>query len=163
MSLTLRKRRVASAMPMARMAGMKSRALRTAERIGPMASTARETAAHRIEDARVWAAPRLDRAAHSVEEDIAPKVSAFLATAAERIDPAPSVRRRSRWTTVALLAGCAACAVGIVLYRNNTRRWADSMKDSAADASRWSAARATEDSDGSMSGVREGEDTPKAY
>ncbi|MEO3810425.1 hypothetical protein ABGB17_15615 [Sphaerisporangium sp. B11E5] len=161
MSLTLRKRRVSLAMPRTRMARVKSRALRTAERIGPMASTARETAAHRIEDARVWAAPRLDRAAHSVEEDIAPKVSAFLATAAERIDPAPSTRRRGRWSTVALLAGCAACAVGIVLYRNNTRRWADSMKDSAADASRWSAARAGEDAE--MSGTRSDDGTPRAY
>lgn len=161
MSLTLRKRRVSLAMPRTRMAQAKTRALRTAERIGPMASTARETAALRIEDARVWAAPRLDRAAHSVEEDIAPKVSAFLATAAERIDPAPTTRRRGRWSMIALIAGCAACAAGIVMYRNNTRKWADSMKDSAADATRWTAARAGEDSE--MSDARTEEGSPRAY
>ncbi|MCW2876926.1 MAG: hypothetical protein JWQ95_1026 [Sphaerisporangium sp.] len=129
------------------MGRMKAQAIRTADQVRPMASTAREVAAHRIEDARVWAAPRLDRAAHTVEEEIAPKVSAFLAQAAEKIDPAPSVRRRGRWSTIALLAGFAACAVGIVLYRNNARQWADSMKDTAADASRWSGDR-VEDASG---------------
>ncbi|MEV7967400.1 DUF5324 family protein [Sphaerisporangium sp. NPDC088356] len=123
------------------MGQMKTQVIRTADQVRPMASTAREVAAHRIEDARVWAAPKLDRAAHSVEEQIAPKVSAFLVQAAEKIDPAPSVRRKGRWSTVALLAGFAACAVGIVLYRNNARQWADSMKDTAADASRWSGDR----------------------
>ncbi|MFC4587883.1 hypothetical protein [Sphaerisporangium corydalis] len=141
MSLTLRKNRVRLVVPGTRMDRMKAQAVRTADQVRPMASNAREVAAHRIEDARVWAAPVLDRAAHSVEEQIAPKVSAFLVQAAEKIDPAPSIRRRGRWSTVALLAGVAACAVGIMIYRNNTRQWADSMKDSAADASRWSGDR----------------------
>jgi Family of unknown function (DUF5324) len=140
-SLTLRKRRVTLVMPTTRMGRMKAQAMKTAEQVRPMANTAREVAAHRIEDARVWAAPKFDRAAHSVEEQIAPKVSAFLVQAAEKIDPAPSVRRRGRWSTIALLAGFAACAVGVVLYRNNARQWADSMKDTTADASRWSGDR----------------------
>ncbi|MEU8270303.1 DUF5324 family protein [Sphaerisporangium sp. NPDC049002] len=147
MSLTLRRRRVKLVMPSTRMGQMKTQAIRTAEQVRPMASTAREVAAHRIEDARVWAAPKLDRAAHSVEEQIAPKVSAFLVQAAEKIDPAPSVKRRGRWSTVALLAGFAACAVGIVLYRNNARQWADSMKDTTADASRWSGDRVEDGSE----------------
>lgn len=147
MSLTLRRRRVKLVIPSTRMGQMKTHAIRKAEQVRPMASTAREVAAHRIEDARVWAAPKLDRAAHSVEEQIAPKVSAFLVQAAEKIDPAPSVKRRGRWSTVALLAGFAACAVGIVLYRNNARQWADSMKDTAADASRWSGDRVEEASE----------------
>ncbi|MFB9250199.1 hypothetical protein ACFFWE_18335 [Sphaerisporangium melleum] len=119
-----------------------------------MAHTAREVAAHRIEDARVWAAPKLDRAAHSVEEQIAPKVSAFLARTAERVDPAPSIRRRGRWSMLALAAGFAACAVGIVLYRNNARQWADTMKDTEADASRWSGERVEETGGGMEGGMR---------
>src|SRR4051794_38874933 len=92
-SLTLRRRRVSMVIPIAatRMGRMKAQAMRTADQVRPVANTAREVAAHRIEDARVWAAPKLDRAAHSVEEQIAPKVSAFLARAAERVDPAPSI------------------------------------------------------------------------
>ncbi|WP_147268865.1 hypothetical protein [Sphaerisporangium album] len=133
------------------MGRVKTKAMRTADQVRPIASTAREVASHRIEDARVWAAPRLDRAAQSVEEQIAPKVSAFLTQAAEVIDPSPSIRRRSgraRWSTVALLAGFAACAVGIVIYRNNARQWADSMKDTSADASRWSGERSEESARG---------------
>ncbi|GII84697.1 hypothetical protein Ssi03_26870 [Sphaerisporangium siamense] len=143
MSLTMRKRRVTMVLPETRMGRIKTQARRTAEQVRPVASTAREVASHRIEDARVWAAPMFDRAAHSVEDQIAPKVSQFLTQAAEAIDPSPTLRRRGRgrWSTIALLAGFAACAVGIVLYRNNARQWADSMKDTSADASRWSGER----------------------
>jgi hypothetical protein len=125
----------------------KARAIRTADQVRPVASSAREVAAHRIEDARIWVAPRLDRAAHSVEEQIAPKVSAFLSQAAEKMDPSPSLRRRGRWSTIAMLAGFTACAIGIVLYRNNARQWAESMKESAEDASRWVGDRAEDTAD----------------
>ncbi|MDH2425672.1 DUF5324 family protein [Sphaerisporangium sp. TRM90804] len=145
---------------------MRTQAMRTAEQVRPVANTAREAAAHRIEDARIWAAPRLDRAAHSVEEQIAPKVSAFLSQAAERIDPSPTVNRRGRWSTFALLAGFTACAVGVVLYRNNARQWADSMKDSAADASRWSAGRpenSVNTGGAGETGTKADETSPRTY
>jgi ferric-dicitrate binding protein FerR (iron transport regulator) len=142
---------------------MKAQAIRTADQVRPVASTAREVAAHRIEDARVWAAPKLDRAAHSVEEQLAPKVSALLSQAAEKIDPAPSVRRRGRWSTIALLAGFAACAVGIVLYRNNARQWADSMKDTSTDAGRWSGDRMDDAGKTDESGGRVDEASRRMY
>lgn len=143
------------------MGRMKAHAVRTADQVRPMASTAREVAAHRIEDARVWAAPMLDRAAHSVEDQLAPKVSAFLVQAAEKIDPTPA-RRRSRWSTIALMAGFAACAVGIVLYRNNARQWSESMKDTTADASRWSGDRA-EDASRSDGAERNADESRRMY
>ncbi|MFC4530968.1 hypothetical protein [Sphaerisporangium dianthi] len=128
-----------------------------------MAQTAREVAAHRIEDARVWAAPMLDRAAHSVEEQIAPKVSAFLVRAAERVDPAPSIKRRNRWSMLALAAGVAACAVGIVLYRNNARQWNDTMKDTGADASRWSGGRVEDTGGAEEGGMRTDESSRRTF
>ncbi|WP_203984672.1 hypothetical protein [Sphaerisporangium rufum] len=128
---------------MTRVDRVKAQAMQAADQVRPMAGTARDVAVQRIEDARVWAAPRLDRAAHSVEERIAPAVSALLVQAAEKVDPAPTIRRRARgrWSTAALLAGVVATGVGVVLYRKNARQWTDSMKDSAADASRWSGDR----------------------
>ncbi|ETK34926.1 MULTISPECIES: hypothetical protein [Microbispora] len=106
-----------------------------------MAETARDLASHRIEDARIWAAPKLDQAAQSVEEQIAPIVSAFLAELARRIDVSTARRTRRRWPVVALLGGAAIGAVGVAMYRNNAQRWTDTMRDSmrhtGSDASKW--------------------------
>ncbi|WP_214415664.1 DUF5324 family protein [Sphaerisporangium fuscum] len=167
MSLTLKKSRVRSVIPTTRMGRMKAQAMRRAEQVRPMASSAREVAAHRIEDARIWAAPRLDRAAHSVEEQIAPKVSAFLSQAADKIDPSPSLRRRGRgrgrWSMIALMCGIAACAAGVMMYRNNARQWAETMKDTGADASRWSGQRVDETARVDESGMTTGDTTRRMY
>ncbi|MFF5208587.1 hypothetical protein [Streptosporangium sp. NPDC000396] len=97
---------------------------------------ARDAAGGRIYVAREWAAPRLDAAAHSVEDQIAPKVSAMLSQAASKIDPAPRARSR-RWPMVLFLTGVAIGAVGFAMYRKNAEQWTEAMKETAADASRW--------------------------
>jgi hypothetical protein len=114
----------------------------------PMADQAKVAAAHRIEDARYWAAPRLESAAHGFEEQIAPKVSSMLTNAARRIDPKPS--RSRRWPMLALLTGLAVGTIGYMFYRRNAQQWTEHMKDSASDASRWvneKADRASESAD----------------
>jgi hypothetical protein len=121
--------------PTTRLKRMKVRAKRTANKVGPMAGDARVMTAQRIENARIWAAPRLDRAAHSVEERLAPRVSAFLSNAARRVAPA-STRTRRRWPLFALVSGLALGAVGLMMYRSN-QQWADSVKETTADAGRW--------------------------
>jgi hypothetical protein len=122
---------------------MKIRAMRTADKVGPLAGDARDVATHTIEDARYWAAPRLDRAAYSVEKQLAPKVSAFLSDAAKVVDPGPTVKVRRRWPMFALLAGLTLGAVGFMMYRNN-QQWVDSMKESTADAGKWVADRSSD-------------------
>lgn len=109
--------------------------MRAGDRLAPMAGNAKEAAAHRIEDARYWAAPRLEDAAHRVEDQLAPKVSALLAQAAGKIDPTPQKSRR--WPVVILVTGLALGTVGYMFYRRNAQQWTDHMKDSAADASQW--------------------------
>ncbi|WP_219466123.1 hypothetical protein [Nonomuraea rhizosphaerae] len=99
------------------------------------ADQAKMVAAQRIEDARYWAAPRLEEAAHRVEDELAPKVSSMLVTAAGKIDPSPQKSRR--WPVVVLMTGLALGAVGYVFYRRNAQQWTEHMKDSASDASRW--------------------------
>ncbi|GAB1819698.1 hypothetical protein [Herbidospora sp. RD11066] len=132
----------------------KHSAYRTANKVGPMAGqardtavgmagnardmagnardyagTARDVASGRFEDARYWAAPRLDHAATALEEQIAPRMAAMLAEMARRIDPAPMPRRRGRMPMMVLLGGLALGAVGFALYKRNARQWADTMSD----------------------------------
>lgn len=135
MSLTLKRRRVVIEVPATWMGRMKAQAVKTGHRMAPMADQAKVATAQRIEDARYWAAPRLDAAAHGFEDQVAPKVSRMLTAAAKRIDPKPS--RSRRWPTMVLLTGLAVGAIGYMAYRRNAQQWTEHMKDSASDASRW--------------------------
>ncbi|MEV8634775.1 hypothetical protein AB0395_24280 [Streptosporangium sp. NPDC051023] len=125
------------------------------ERVSPVAVQAREAAGHareaathargaandRIYVAREWAAPKLDAAAHSVEEQIAPRVSALLLQAANKVDPTPPVKSR-KWPVLLLLTGVAIGAVGFALYRRSADKWTDAMKENASDASQWASEKA---------------------
>ncbi|MCF6471933.1 hypothetical protein FAF44_26595 [Nonomuraea sp. MG754425] len=114
---------------------MKTQAVKTGHRMQPVAGQAKVAAAHRIEDARYWAAPRLESAAHGFEDQIAPRVSSMLTAAARRIDPRPA--RSRRWPMFVLLTGAAVGAIGYMFYRRNAEQWTEHMKESASDASRW--------------------------
>lgn len=133
MSLTMKKRRVDIVVPRTRLDQIKTQATRAAERVGPMAVGAREAAVHTVDDARVWAAPKLERAAHAVEEQIAPRVSAMLSDAAKAVDPKKSVRSRRRWPVLTLITGVALGAVGYMMYRNN-QQWTEAMKETGMEA-----------------------------
>jgi uncharacterized protein (DUF2342 family) len=76
-SLTTRKQRATTAQAAAR-ARAQQAAQQAAQQLGPIAKTARDNAADKIHVARVWAAPRIEQAAHTVQENVAPKVSAVL-------------------------------------------------------------------------------------
>ena len=72
-----------------------------------MAASTRTAARKGIHHARVWAAPRLERTGHTLEDQVAPRMAAMLSAAAQRIEPVP-VRRRRRWPVLA--AGVVAAA-----------------------------------------------------
>ncbi|CAM3915641.1 hypothetical protein [Nocardiopsis rhodophaea] len=74
-----------------------------AERLGPYADEARERAGRRLVKARGWTAPRLETAAHRVEDTVAPRVADLLTTAAARVEPNRARR-------------------GLITARKNTRR-----------------------------------------
>ncbi|MEU7899774.1 hypothetical protein AB0B45_43865 [Nonomuraea sp. NPDC049152] len=145
MSLTLRKRHVVVEIPATWMGRMKVQAMRAGDRLVPMADQAKVVAANRIENARYWAAPKLEDAAHRVEDQLAPRVSSMLSQAASRIDPTPA--RSRRWPVMVLLTGMALGAAGYAFYRRNAQQWTDHMKDSATDASRWVSERADRTAD----------------
>ncbi|ADG86797.1 hypothetical protein Tbis_0060 [Thermobispora bispora DSM 43833] len=110
------------------MGRVRSAAKKAGVRMTPVAGTARDVAAQRIEDARLWAAPKLDQAAHSVEEQIAPVVSAFLTELARRLESTAPKKTR-RWPLAALCTGAAIGAIGVAMYRGNAKRWAESVRD----------------------------------
>lgn len=152
MPLALFRKRHVIVVPDTRLSHMRAQVARAAdlaaERVGPMAGQAREvahqargTAGDRLFIAREWAAPKLDAAAHSVEEQIAPKVSALLSQAASKIDPTPRSRSR-KWPMVLLFTGIAIGAVGFALYRKSADQWTEAMKENASDASQWAAEKA---------------------
>ena len=73
-----------------------------------------------MDDARAWAAPRLERSGVAVQESIAPAISDAMITAARKLDVKPA-RQRRRWagvlTTVTLLAAAASAAAAVLLRR----------------------------------------------
>ena len=110
----------------------RQQALRAAEQARPMAASARTAARKGIYDARVWAAPRLDRTGDILEDQVAPWMAAMLSAAAQRIEPAP-VRRRRLWLVLAagLLAAVGLSAVAAYLVK---RRAAADQAESSAPA-----------------------------
>jgi hypothetical protein len=100
-------------------AGAQRRARRAAAQARPLTASARTAARQGIHHARSWAAPRLDRTGHSLEERVAPKVAAMLSAAARRIEPVPP--RRRRWPVLAAglvtAAGLSATAAYLLKRR----------------------------------------------
>ena len=89
-------------------ASARRRARRAAGQARPMAASARTAARKGIHHARIWAAPRLERTGHTLEDQVAPRMAAMLSAAAQRIEPAPA--RRRRWP---VLAGGLITASGL--------------------------------------------------
>lgn len=105
MSVTLRRgrRKVQAQAP--DLAELKKNALKAAERLGPYAETARDTAAERFVEARKWAAPRLEDAAQTFQETVAPAVSTALAATAQRVEPVEKEAKKRGRAVVKALQG----------------------------------------------------------
>jgi hypothetical protein len=101
-------------------AGARRQARRAAAQARPLAASARTTARKGIHHARTWAAPRLERTGHTLEDRAAPKMAAMLSAAARRIEPVPP-RRRRRWPVLAAglvtAAGLSATAAYLLKRR----------------------------------------------
>ncbi len=112
---------------------VQGRALQAKEQFTPLARSAQLTASQGVQQARTWAAPRVEQAGMAVQERIAPSVSAAMIATARRIQPA-SARRRRRWPVI--LAGVvtvgAGCAAAILLRGQRANR---SSAEAAAEAS----------------------------
>ena len=99
-----------------------------------MTASARMAARKGIVHARIWAAPRLERTGHTLEDQVAPKMAAMLSAAAQRIEPVPA-RRRRRWPVLAAGLVAAAGLSATAAYLLKRRAAAHAPKFSApADA-----------------------------
>ncbi|GLU49880.1 hypothetical protein [Nocardiopsis ansamitocini] len=103
-----------------------------AERFGPYADQAKESAALRIHQARGWTAPRLETAAQRVEDTVAPRVAELLNAAAHRVEPV-AVRRRRRLSRSFVVIGVgalgAAALYGVLKLRQASQdaEWQENL------------------------------------
>jgi hypothetical protein len=116
-----------SARQQAKQAGKAARqqAKQATDQVAPLARSARETARQGVHDARVWAAPRVERGGHLLEERVAPKVADMLTSTARRLEPPQPSRRR--WPKV--IVGIVMLGVGTaVAAALRSRAWATLTK-----------------------------------
>ena len=93
--------------------GAWDRARQAAAHVQPLARRTGAAARRRVHTTRAWAAPQVERTAQVLQDSVAPKVSALLSSAAQRLEPAKP--RRRPWRKLAgisvLAAGAAAALV----------------------------------------------------
>jgi hypothetical protein len=92
---------------------------------GPLATNTTEAVRQGMTRSRAWAAPQVERTGQFLQHVAAPKVSAALSSAAQKIEPAQPSRRR-RWTKRAGAAGLlAAVGAAAAMLRKNVKPAAD--------------------------------------
>ena len=92
-----------------------------AAQIKPLAQSTGAAAIRGVRTTRAWAAPRVERTGQVLQHDVAPKVSAWLSTAARRLEPAKP--RRARWRKlVGISALTAAAGAAAALARNRMKK-----------------------------------------
>jgi hypothetical protein len=101
-----------------------------ADQMKPLAKNTGQAARRGLLRSRAWAAPRLERTGKTLEETVAPKVSAALSSAAERIDPAKP--RRGRWKLPVGLMAAAAAAVSAAAAVFKSRAKAEAQTQTTA-------------------------------
>jgi hypothetical protein len=94
-----------------------------AAQVKPLATSTRETARRGVHRTRAWAAPQVERTGHILQENVAPKVSAMMSSAAKRIEPVdPAKPRRRRWRkVVGSAAATLAASAAAVVVRNRLK------------------------------------------
>jgi hypothetical protein len=97
-------------------AGALGHAQQAAERVKPYASGAQSTARRGVRRARAVAAPQVERAGHALAGSVAPKVSAMLSSAAQRLEPPKPLRRH--WRKLAGISLLTAGSVVAAVVRN---------------------------------------------
>src|SRR5258708_1595556 len=79
-----------------------------AARVKPLASSSGAAARRRVHRTRGWAAPMVERTGQVLQDSVAPRVSATLSSAAQRLEPAKPPRHR--WRKLAGISMLAAAA-----------------------------------------------------
>lgn len=91
-----------------------------AAQVRPLAQSTQAAARRGVRRTRAWAAPQVERTGQVLQDSVAPKVSALLSSAAQRLDPAKPPRRR--WRKVAGIATLTAVGSAIAAAVRNSRK-----------------------------------------
>jgi hypothetical protein len=105
--------------------------LPVAARMKPLARSAGLAARRGVHRTRAWAAPQVERTGQVLQDSVAPKVSAVLSSAAERLEPAKPPRRQWRKLVGISMITAAASAVAAVV---RSRKKPDLAPSADADA-----------------------------
>jgi hypothetical protein len=106
-----------------------------AEQMKPLAKSAGQAANRRLYRTRAWAAPQVERTGKVLQDTVAPKVSAMLSTAAERIDPAKPQRGRWRRPVGIAAALAAAGSAAAAVFRQRLKTGATAQPSAGAASS----------------------------
>jgi hypothetical protein len=98
-----------------------------------LASSAGTAASRRVYKTRVWAAPQVDRTGQVLQDRVAPKVSAALSAAAQRLEPAKAKRGPWRKLAVGSVLTTAASAVAAVVLSRRKPEAATPADEANAD------------------------------
>ena len=98
---------------------------RVAAQVKPLAQSTGAAATRRVRETRAWAAPRVERTGLVLQHSVAPKVSAWLSSAARRLEPAKP--QRARWRKLAGISMLTAAAGAAAAFARNRMK-----KDSTA-------------------------------
>ena len=89
-----------------------------AAQVKPLAKNAQAAAGRGVHKTRTWAAPQVERTGQILQDSVAPKVSAMLSSAADRIQPVKP--GRPRWHMLAgisMLAAAVSAAAAVALRK----------------------------------------------
>ena len=88
-----------------------------AAQVKPLATSAAAAARRSVHRTRAWAAPQVDRTGQILRDSVAPKVSALMSSAAQRLEPAKPKRRHRRMLAVSSVLTPAASAVAAIALK----------------------------------------------
>src|SRR5260370_3950402 len=98
-------------------ASARDRVRHAAAQVKPLARTTGAAARRRVHRTRAWAAPQLERTGQVLQDTIAPKVSAVLSSAAQRLEPAQPHRGRWRKLAGVSMLTAASAVAALILKR----------------------------------------------
>jgi len=101
-----------------------------AARLKPLARSTGAAARRRVHKTRAWAAPQVERTGQVLQDSAAPKGSALLSSAAQRLEPATPPRRR--WRKLAGISMLTAAGGAVAAVVRNRRK--PEVTTSAAEA-----------------------------
>jgi hypothetical protein len=115
-----------------------------AAQIKPFAQRTGAAAKRRVRRTRAWAAPQVERTGQVLQDSVAPTVSAWLSSAARRLEPAKP--QRARWRKLAGISVLTAAAGAAAAFARN--RMKPDSATSVAETDAGKVAPATAMSDG---------------